>query len=205
MYMTQRNHWDKIFGEKIDHQKSWFQSYPAISIRFIEELNLAKDAPIIDVGGGDSLLVDALIEKGYTDITVLDISEVAIANAQRRLGNKVHLVTWVISDILDFQPVRNYACWHDRAVFHFVTDHQSIGHYTTLMKRALKDGGALVIGTFAEDGPEKCSNLPVQRYSQKALTNLLQPSFTKIRCVNQVHQTPFNTLQSFTFCSFKRA
>ena len=204
MYMTQRNHWDKIFGEKIDKQKSWFQSYPAISIRFIEELNLDKDAPIIDVGGGDSLLVDALIEKGYTDITVLDISEVAIANAQRRLGNKAHLVTWVISDILDLQPVRNYACWHDRAVFHFVTDHQNIGHYTTLMARALKDGGALVIGTFAEDGPEKCSNLPVQRYSQKALTDLLKPSFTKIRCVNQVHQTPFNTLQSFTFCSFKR-
>lgn len=205
MHMTQRNHWDKIFEEKNDQQKSWFQTYPAISIRFIEELNLAKDAPIIDVGGGDSLLVDALIEKGYTDITVLDISAVAIANAQRRLGNKAHLVTWVISDILDFQPVRNYACWHDRAVFHFVTDHQNIRHYTTLMARAIKDGGALVIGTFAEDGPEKCSNLPVQRYSQKALTDLLKPSFTKIRCVNEGHQTPFNTLQSFTFCSFKRA
>jgi SAM-dependent methyltransferase len=161
MHMTQRNHWDIIFGEKLDQQKSWFQSYPAISIRFIEELNLAKDAPIIYVGGGDSLLVDALIEKGYTDITVLDISAVAIANAQRRLGNKAHLVTWVISDILDFQPVRNYACWHDRAVFHFVTDHQNIGHYTTLMARTLKEGGALVIGTFAEDGPEKCSNLKI--------------------------------------------
>ena len=205
MHMSQRNHWDKIFGEKNDQQKSWFQSYPAISIQFIEELNLAKDAPIIDVGGGDSLLVDALIEKGYMDITVLDISEVAIANAKRRLGNKAHLVTWVISDILDFQPVRNYACWHDRAVFHFLTEHQNIVHYTTLMARALKEGGALVIGTFAEDGPEKCSNLPVQRYSQKALTDLLKPSFIKIRCINQVHQTPFNTLQSFTFCSFKRA
>jgi SAM-dependent methyltransferase len=191
MHMTQRNHWDKIFGEKIDQQKSWFQSYPA---KFIEELNLAKDAPIFDVGDGDSLLVDALIEKEYTDITVLDISAVAIANAQRRLGNKADLVTWVISDILDFQPVRNLACWHDRAVFHFVTDHQNIGRYTTLMARTLKEGGALVIGTFAEDGPEKCSNLPVQRYSQKALTDLLKPSFTKIRCVNQVHQTPINTL-----------
>lgn len=203
--MSQRNHWDKIFGEKIDQQKSWFQSYPAISISFIEELDLSKDAPIIDVGGGDSFLVDALLEKGYLDITVLDISEVAIANAKKRLGNKARYVNWIVSDILDFQPIRNYACWHDRAVFHFVTEHHNIGRYTNLMADAIKEGGALVIGTFAEDGPEKCSNLPVQRYSESALTDLLKPSFTKIRCINEVHQTPFNTLQSFTFCSFKRA
>ena len=203
--MSQRNHWDKIFEEKIDQQKSWFQSYPTTSIRFIEETNLSKDAPIIDVGGGDSLLVDALLEKGYTDLTVLDISGFAIANAQKRLGNKAQQVNWIVTNILDFQPVRNYACWHDRAVFHFVTDHQDIGRYTKLMANAIKKGGALVIGTFAEDGPEKCSNLPVQRYSQTALTDLLKPSFAKIRCINEAHQTPFNTLQSFTFCSFKRA
>jgi ubiquinone/menaquinone biosynthesis C-methylase UbiE len=202
--MDNQEHWDKVFVHKNDNEKSWFQPYPATSIAFIDELNLPKDAAIIDVGGGDSRLVDVLLEKGYSDITVLDISAAAINIARERLGDKAERVHWITGDILKFIPSRHYDCWHDRAVFHFVTQPDNIHHYTQLMTNAIQPHGTLIIGTFAEDGPEKCSGLPVNRYSQSKLENILQPSFEKIRCMNEKHQTPFNTTQSFTFCSFRR-
>lgn len=202
--MDNKAHWDNVFTHKSDQQKSWYQAYPATSVEFIEALQLAKDAAIIDVGGGDSHLAEALLEKGYTDITVLDISAAAIENARARLGEKADLVQWITSDILQFVPARQYDCWHDRAVFHFVTHPESILHYTQLMKDAIRQGGALIVGTFAEDGPEKCSGLPVQRYSQAALAEVLRPAFEKIHCIDEKHQTPFNTMQSFTFCRFRR-
>ena len=203
--MNNQTHWDKVFAQKSDGEKSWFEPYPVSSIAFIDELHLAKDAAIIDVGGGDSRLVDALLEKGYTDITVLDISAAGIKKAKDRLGEKAKQIHWIVSDILDFTPSRHYDCWHDRAVFHFVTQADNIQHYTELMANTIVSHGALIIGTFAGDGPEKCSGLPVRRYSQANLINLLQPSFEKIKCIEAKHQTPFNTIQSFTFCSFRRA
>jgi len=203
--MDKRAHWDKIFSYKSDYEKSWFESYPATSIAFIEELNLAKDAAIIDVGGGDSRLADALLKNGYSDITVLDISAAAIQNARRRLGKNAERVQWIVGDILEFEPSRHYDCWHDRAVFHFVTQPDSIRRYRRLMENSILPHGALIIGTFAEDGPEKCSGLPVKRYSQNTLTSLLQPSFEKIRCIDEKHETPSHKIQSFTFCRFRRA
>ncbi|MDO6432640.1 class I SAM-dependent methyltransferase [Flavitalea sp. BT771] len=203
--MNKRMHWDKIFAHKNDNEKSWFQPYPATSVAFIEELNLPKNAAIIDVGGGDSRLADTLLEKGYTDITVLDISAAAIQNARERLGKDADRVQWIVGDILEFLPSRHYDCWHDRAVFHFVTQPDNIRRYTRLMEDSIQPHGALIIGTFAEDGPEKCSGLPVKRYSQRMLTSILQSSFEKIRCIDEKHETPFHTIQSFTFCSFRRA
>jgi len=203
--MNKRMHWDKIFAFKSDSEKSWFQPYPTTSVAFIEELNLPKDAAIIDVGGGDSRLADTLVEKGYTDITVLDISVAAIQNARERLGKDADRVQWIVDDILEFVPSRHYDCWHDRAVFHFVTQPDNIRRYTRLMEDSILPHGALIIGTFAEDGPEKCSGLPVKRYSQKMLTSILQPSFEKIKCIDEKHETPFHTMQSFTFCRFRRA
>ncbi len=202
--MNDQSHWDKVFTHKSDNEKSWFQDYPATSMEFIEALPLAKDAAIIDVGGGDSRLPDALLAKGYTDITVLDISATAIENARERLGEKANQVTWIVGNILEFVPSRQYDCWHDRAVFHFVTQPGQIQHYTQLMESAVRHEGSLIIGTFGENGPEKCSGLPVKRYSQAMLESLLQPSFEKIRCIDEIHRTPFNTVQSFTFCSFRR-
>ncbi|MBN9379905.1 MAG: methyltransferase [Chitinophagaceae bacterium] len=203
--MNRQTHWDNIFGQKNEDQRSWYQAYPVTSMTFIEELHLPKNAAIIDVGGGDSHLVDALLEKGYTDITVLDISSAAIKNAQVRLGQRSELVHWIASDILHFVPARNYDCWHDRAVFHFVTQADSIRRYTRLMGEAILPSGALIVGTFAEDGPATCSGLPVKRYSQNTLTDILQPFFEKEYCIDEKHKTPFHTIQSFTFCRFRRA
>lgn len=203
--MNSQAHWEKVFVQKSDSEKSWYQGYPGTSVDFIEETDLRRDAAIIDVGGGDSRLVDALLEKGYTNITVLDISAAAINNAKNRLGEKAEQVHWVVSDILDFVPDRQYDCWHDRAVFHFVTEREKIHRYVRLMKDTIRGQGVLIIGTFAENGPEKCSGLPVQRYSPASLGETLGAAFEKIKCIEENHQTPFNTVQAFTFCSFKRA
>ena len=127
--MQQKQHWEKVFETKADTEKSWFQSYPETSVKFIKELNIPKDAAIIDVGGGDSYLVDALVQKGYKDITVLDISGKALQNAQKRLGKNAGKVKWIESDVLHFHPSQKYDCWHDRAVFHFVTDDNEIKDY----------------------------------------------------------------------------
>jgi len=202
--MQQKQHWEKVFETKADTEKSWFQSYPETSVKFIKELNIPKDAAIIDVGGGDSYLVDALVQKGYKDITVLDISGKALQNAQKRLGKNAGKVKWIESDVLHFHPSQKYDCWHDRAVFHFVTDDNEIKDYKKQITDSVKEEGKLIVGTFSEKGPEKCSGLPVHRYSQQQLTDTLATNFSEIKCIEEIHQTPFNTMQSFTFCSFQK-
>lgn len=202
--MQQKQHWEKVFETKTDSEKSWFQPYPATSVQFIKELNIPKDAAIIDVGGGDSYLVDALVQEGYKDITVLDISGKALQNTQKRLGKNAGKVKWIESDVLHFHPPQKYDCWHDRAVFHFVTDDHEIKDYKKQIADSVKEEGKLIVGTFSEKGPEKCSGLPVHRYSQQQLTDSLATNFSKIKCIEEIHQTPFNTMQSFTFCSFQK-
>jgi 2-polyprenyl-3-methyl-5-hydroxy-6-metoxy-1,4-benzoquinol methylase len=202
--MRQKQHWEKVFETKTDSEKSWFQSYPETSVQFIKELNIAKDAAIIDVGGGDSYLVDALLQEGYRDITVLDISEKALQNAQKRLGKNADKVKWIQSDVLHFHPVKKYDCWHDRAVFHFVTDNHEINNYKDQIADSVREEGKLIVGTFSEKGPEKCSGLPVHRYSQQQLADTLSENFRKIKCIEEIHETPFKTKQSFTFCSFQK-
>lgn len=202
--MQQKQHWEKVFETKADSEKSWFQPYPENSVQFIKDLNIPKDAAIIDVGGGDSYLADVLLQEGYKDITVLDISAKALQNARKRLGKKANRIKWVESDVLSFHPEKKYDCWHDRAVFHFVTDKKNITAYKKQIAGSVKDKGKLIVGTFSEKGPEKCSGLPVHRYSQQQLTRALSQNFKKIKCIEEIHQTPFNTSQSFTFCSFQK-
>ena len=203
--MNSRSHWDQIYRLKTRDQLSWTQETPATSLEFIDSFRLPLDARIIDIGGGESRLAGLLLEKGYHNITVLDISEEAIKRAQDQLGEKAALVKWIVSDITDFQPRHAYDLWHDRATFHFLTTLPQVSCYLGHARAALPPGGYLVIGTFSNNGPDKCSGLPVQRYTEETLTRELHNGFNKIKCITEDHQTPFHTVQNFLFCSFKRA
>lgn len=202
--MGLKSHWEKVYTTKQLNEVSWYQPTPQVSLDFINELNIPKDAAIIDVGGGDSFLVDRLLSLGYSDITVLDISETAINRARLRLGDKANLVNWIISDISEFIPERKFDLWHDRAVFHFLTSEKEIKKYLETASTSLSKEGKIVIGTFSEYGPEKCSGLPVKQYSEENLVVTIKKWFQKIKCIHTDHITPFNTVQNFLFCSFKK-
>jgi hypothetical protein len=203
MMKDRRQHWEAVYAQKQPHEVSWTQECPQTSLRFIAEAQLPKNASIIDIGGGDSRLVDFLLDMGYMDITVLDISEAAINRAQARLGSRANLVGWIVSDIEDFVPSRQYDFWHDRATFHFLTTSEQVGGYVTMASTAVK--GYMTIGTFSENGPEKCSGLPVRQYSEDELSETLASRFQKIHCIHEDHVTPFNTVQNFLFCNFRKA
>ncbi|HWB93232.1 MAG TPA: class I SAM-dependent methyltransferase [Puia sp.] len=203
--MNIQDHWDKIYHNKASDELSWTQEVPRTSLGFIDAFKLSADARIIDIGGGESRLVDFLLEKGYRNITVLDISREALRRAQERLGEKAALVKWVVADVANFIPEDSYDVWHDRATFHFLTRGEEIARYLLQARNALPAGGYFVIGTFSHNGPEKCSGLPVHQYSEQELTRELSQGFNKIRCITEDHRTPFQTVQNFLFCSFRRA
>ncbi len=197
-----KDHWEAVYQKNEPGKTSWAQPIPKTSLEFIHSFNLPKNARIIDIGGGDSKLVDYLLEEGYQDITVLDISETAIEHAKERLGQKAGAVTWIVSDILNFNPAGKYDCWHDRATFHFLTSEAQRLAYTGIARSAVS--GYLTIGTFADNGPEKCSGLVVKQYSAAALTREFELGFEKIKCIQDDHITPAGVVQHFTFCSFKK-
>ena len=201
---TTKSHWENVFASKSDQQKSWFEEVPYTSMRLIKELGISRGAAIIDVGGGDSHLVDALLENGFDNISVLDISEKALQNAKRRLGQKADKIKWIVSDVLNFLPEHPYDLWHDRAVFHFITNATEINTYLSKMAATVNDGGNLILATFSENGPKQCSGLPVMRYSQESMVQLLAPFFQKIKCFEEKHTTPSNSVQFFTYCGFSR-
>jgi hypothetical protein len=196
-----KDHWQKVYTNKGPHEVSWTQEVPETSLMFIHSFNLAKDAAIIDIGGGDSKLVDYLIEEGYTNVTVLDIAEAALEKAKKRLGDKAAKVKWIIADVTKFQPEMTYDCWHDRATFHFLTTSDEINQYVTTARKYVK--GYLTIGTFSHDGPKKCSGLEIRQYNEQEMQAALATGFTKIKCITEDHTTPFNTKQHFLFCSFR--
>lgn len=201
--MTERkSHWENVYTSKQPNEVSWTQDVPQTSLDFINGFGLPKAAKIIDIGGGDSKLVDCLLDLGYQDITVLDISAKALERAQQRLGNRSGLVKWIVSDITAFKPTEQYEVWHDRATFHFLTKPEQIQSYLKIAQEAI--AGYLVLGTFSENGPEKCSGLEIKQYSEKQLDLQLADGFQKLRCITEDHVTPFNTTQNFLFCSFKR-
>lgn len=201
-----KDHWERIYSTKSSNEVSWTQEKPATSLDFIHSFNVPRHAAIIDVGGGESKLVDYLLHEGYSNITVLDISEGALDRAKARLGSKATLVKWVVSDVTEFVPEDHYELWHDRATFHFLTAKKDIEKYLSIASAALSDKGGMTIGTFSENGPNKCSGLEIKKYSESALQDALQTHFDKVRCVHEDHITPFNTVQNFLFCSFlKRA
>ena len=197
-----QHHWDKVYKTKAPNQVSWTQDIPTTSLNFIHSFGLKKTAKIIDIGGGDSKLVDYLLNEGFENITVLDISAQALEKAKKRLGSKAEKINWIVSDITEFKPTTTFDIWHDRATFHFLTTAEQVAQYLERARKAVS--GFLTIGTFSNNGPKKCSGLPITQYSEENLTTLLQNGFKKIRCITEDHITPFDTTQNFLFCSFKR-
>jgi ubiquinone/menaquinone biosynthesis C-methylase UbiE len=199
-----KSHWEKVFSTKAENEVSWFQAYPKISVDFVALFNLPLEANIIDIGGGDSHLVDVLLEKGYKSIYVLDISQNALERAKQRLGDKAQLVHWIVSDVTEFNPDVQFDLWHDRAAFHFLTTDEKIEKYVQIAEKSIKPGGYLVVGTFSENGPTKCSGLEIKQYSESSMTYRFGQAFERIKCITEDHLTPFNTTQHFLFCGFRR-
>lgn len=199
-----RGHWESIYTTKQPQEVSWTQKVPRISLDFVHSFNLSRKASIIDVGGGESRLVDFLLEEGYEDITVLDISKYALEKSKQRLGEKGENVHWVVSDVNEFHSDKRYDLWHDRATFHFLTMEEEIEKYLLNARLSIKNNGFLVIGTFSMSGPTKCSGLDIRQYSEESLNGKFASGFKKLRCMTDDHVTPFGIVQNFLFCSFQR-
>lgn len=197
-----KKHWETVYETKNPNEVSWTQEVPKTSLEFITSFGLNKQAKIIDIGGGDSKLVDYLLEQGFENITVLDISEKALEKAKKRLGEKAHKINWIVSDITDFEPETTFDVWHDRAAFHFLTTKEQIEKYLSTARKSVI--GYMIIGTFSENGPIKCSGLEIKQYNKETLTAVFDKNFEKIRCITEDHTTPFDTIQNFLFCSYKR-
>ena len=198
-----KQHWENVFATKEETEVSWFQPYPKTSIEFLELFQLPVTANIIDVGGGDSHLVDALLDKGYQNIWVLDISANALEKAMQRLGEKAKQVHWIVSDVTEFIPPVQFDFWHDRAAFHFLTTEEAVNQYVSIAERGINENGYLVLGTFSENGPTKCSGLEIQQYNETSMSKRFEVAFNRIKCITENHTTPFNTVQNFLFCSFQ--
>ena len=201
---TDQQHWDRIYSINEEDEVSWFQPYPTTSMEFVELFHLPPDANIIDIGGGESHFVDALLDKGYKNIWVLDISLNAIEKAKQRLGSRASKVNWIVTDITKFEPTVQFDFWHDRAAFHFLTTEDKIYKYVAIAEDAIKKDGYLVLGTFSENGPKKCSGLEIKQYSEASMSARFEIAFNRIKCIIKDHTTPFNTVQNFLFCSFRK-
>ncbi|HET9469441.1 MAG TPA: class I SAM-dependent methyltransferase [Vicinamibacterales bacterium] len=197
-----RTHWDTVYTTKAADAVSWFQPEPTQSLRLLHRFGLTAQSCVIDVGGGDSHLVDYLIREGCTCVAVLDVSEAALARARERLGPAAGQVEWIVADVTGNWSVAPRDVWHDRAMFHFLTDSGDRARYIDHVREVMKPGGTVVIATFAVDGPEKCSGLPVARYSPETLTEELRPDFTLVEHAPEAHRTPGGGMQSFVYCVF---
>jgi 2-polyprenyl-3-methyl-5-hydroxy-6-metoxy-1,4-benzoquinol methylase len=198
-------HWENIYRTKNRHEVSWTQDVPITSLNFVHSFNLPKDAAIIDIGAGESTFVDFLVNEGFTNITALDISAEALDKTKQRLGERASKVRWIVSNVMEFVPLQKFDVWHDRATFHFLTTPEQIQKYVGLAATSVRSDGFMAIGTFSENGPTKCSGLDVRQYSERELEKTLTYYFKKIRCIKEDHITPFDTIQNFLFCSFKKA
>jgi SAM-dependent methyltransferase len=199
-----RAHWENVYTTKGERDVSWFQENPAPSLELIALAGLSEDASIIDIGGGASRLVDALAERHFRQVTVLDLSAAALELASARLGEKGAGIKWVAADITSWEPTETYDLWHDRAAFHFLTDPADQSAYFERLKMAVKRGGVVIIGTFALDGPEKCSGLPIVRHDAASLSAHLGTDFNLIDSRRHDHATPWGALQRFQFSTFRR-
>jgi ubiquinone/menaquinone biosynthesis C-methylase UbiE len=203
-HLDRKKHWEKIYQTKDLKDVSWYQPIPTTSLNFLKHNNIPTNAKIIDIGGGDSFLVDHLLDLGYTDLTILDISAASLDRAKQRLGDRSTKVKWIVADAASFKPSEQYDFWHDRAAFHFLTQEQEITNYIDTIQKSIKPTGLLVIGTFSEQGPKKCSGIEIKQYSETTMTDRLEKFFKKVKCITVDHQTPFDTIQNFIFCSFKK-
>ncbi len=199
--MSSRDHWDAVYRTKGSDHVSWFRPHLDRSLAFLEASNLGQTASVIDVGGGASTFVDDLLDRGYTNISVLDLSETALDTARARLGQRVSRVSWICADVTDAQlPVAAYDFWHDRAVFHFLRDPLARSRYVAAVRRSLKPGGHIVVATFGPFGPEKCSGLEVMRFTPEALHAEFGSDFARLADATEIHTTPWGTEQEFVYC-----
>lgn len=200
-----KQHWEKVYQEKdTTREVGWYQDVPKISINLIQSTRVDKNGYIIDIGGGDSKLVDNLLEFGFKNIIVLDISSKALQKAKVRLGEKAESVTWVETDILEFDTKLRFDLWHDRAAFHFLTEKEDIARYVKIAGKLIKPGGYLIVSTFSTNGPKKCSGLDITQYSENSIKKTFGNDFNLMRSFEEAHITPFNTKQNFLFNIFKR-
>ncbi len=199
-----KTHWNTVYQTKAPDGVSWFQTRPTTSLKLIEAAGVDKDAGIIDVGGGASVLVDVLLDAGFTKLAVLDISVAALEHARQRLGKRASSVEWCEADVTTFNPPRQFGLWHDRAVFHFLTDTADRQKYVETLKRALTPDGHVIIATFAIDGPMKCSGLDVARYDASSICAELGAGFQLLDQLDETHVTPWSTEQKFSYFRFDR-
>jgi SAM-dependent methyltransferase len=202
--MDRQTHWQTVYTSKGESEVSWFQDSPHPSIDLIALTGAARDAAIVDIGGGASRLVDAMMDAGYTDLSILDLSEAALVAARARLGQRASKVRWIATDVTMWEPERTYDVWHDRAALHFLAAPSDQAAYVKCLGRALRRGGHAIIGSFAPDGPEKCSGLPVIRHDAASLGTLLGERFTLIDSRRHDHVTPWGATQRFQFSTFRR-
>ena len=199
--MQAKEHWEKVYSTKAADAVSWFQPHANISVSLINDAGVSRDASIIDVGGGASTLVDDLLANGYTNLTVLDLSAAALAAARDRLGEKAEHVRWIEADVTKADlPGHQFDIWHDRAVFHFLTNPEDRAAYVQAVFRSVKPGGHVIVATFAEDGPDQCSGLPVMRYRPDELHAEFGESFALLRHEKEAHHTPSGKVQQFVYC-----
>ena len=199
-----KKHWENVFQTKDTTKVSWHQPVPETSLRLIDKLNLPYSVKIIEVGSGDSFLGDHLLEKGYSNITLLDISEKALETVKKRLSEQAEKITFIADDVTQFTSSETYDIWHDRAVFHFLTEEVDIQKYVENVSAKIVKGGYLILGTFSNNGPDMCSGLKVQQYSENRLSEVFNDGFVKIDCFTEDHLTPSGGHQNFLFCVFQR-
>ncbi len=202
--MDRKAHWENVYRTKCSTEVSWYEPDPKQSLDLILEAAGEKRGRVIDVGGGQSFLVDRLVDSGFSQVAVLDISSVAIEATQARLGERASQVDWMIADITQADSLGEFDIWHDRAVFHFITDPEDRAHYVELLKRSLSIGGHFIVGTFAKGGPEKCSGLPICQYDAATMHLELGPAFKVVKCSEKLHITPTGRPQQFFFGVYKR-
>ena len=200
-----KEHWTRVYEDKAPDAVSWYQAEPEPSLRALDRFGAEPSSSIVDIGGGASNLVDALLERGWHDITVIDIAAPALDAARARMGSNADKVQWKVADIIEWRPSRKYDVWHDRAVFHFLTEPGQRKAYRRALLDGLAEGGLLVMATFALDGPEKCSGLPVRRYSPETLAGELGERFELVEAWREEHVTPWGSTQSFNWCAFRRS
>jgi len=201
MTADNKEHWDSVYTAKAPDRVSWYRPHLDRSLHFIEFAKLPLGAAIIDVGGGASTLVDDLLDRGYSNVTVLDLSAAALEAARARLGDRASLVQWICADVTEAQlPAHTYDFWHDRAVFHFLTDPAARARYVDTVRRALRPGGHIVVATFGPHGPEKCSGLEVVRFTPDGIHAEFGDRFAKVGDATEIHNTPWGSDQEFVYC-----
>ncbi len=197
-------HWDSVYNRLAENEVSWYQPTPACSLELLDDLGVGPTSSLVDIGAGTSRLVDVLLGRGFDDLTVLDVSAASLTQARHRLGLAADRVRWVVDDLLAWVPGRQFDVWHDRAAFHFLTDPRDVRRYRETLTAAVRPGGLVIVGTFAADGPSRCSGLPVARYSAEQLAGTLSDAVVVTASRREAHHTPAGGVQPFTWVAFRR-